>query len=245
MIITARYLCVALLVLNCACAGTLVERKAEVSLVKNRFFAPSTSKIRVAVPSSSGAVVPGSNPGFLVSGSPERILSELAVLEFRGRLLKTGNYQLLSHPMHGVEYTIKLACSELVPDVSESGDKAKIPTQEAGTLLSTVAAIAATSSAALPGIGALVQNFQPLSGLALSENKKERVGTVTIDVQILDSKGYLLDSQAYPSTFAVRVVDVGGGASFSEYRDVAASKAQDAVRVSVEQSVKRFLEISK
>lgn len=235
------------LLLSCSCTTVLKEQKAEVALLsqvntvaRSNTAASQGSALSIVVPSSSQMVVPGADPTAFVLRTPERMLSEIAVIEFRRMLLERGIHRVYTDPTPNADYIVQLACSELVPDVTQLADQTRVPTLEAGTLLLALSPALSSSSAALPGVGALLQTFEPLSGLALSNSAKEQVGSLTIEVQVQKPNGQIVSAKSFPASFAARALLRGGVTSTSNYKAVAASYPQDAVRLAVEESLKHF-----
>ena len=230
-----------LMLIFAGCTKSISEKKADVGLIANSYKTESNaSVIGVAVPSTSGAVVPGSNPAYFVMRSSDRMLSEIAAIEFRRLLMEKNRYKVFTRDTRRAKYIVKVGCSEIVPDISQLKDKTRIPTLEAGTLIAAIGPMTSSSVSYLPAVGALIQSFEPLTGLALTKKNRERIGSVKIDVQILDRRGKILNAETFPASFAVRTAERGGITSTSNYKAVAASFAQDAVRAAVIEAVKNF-----
>ena len=246
-----RLFLLCLLFVCMGCSRTLNQSRAEVGLVARSF--PSTaiseaagskhshSKLQaVAVPSTSGAVVPGSNPSYFVMRSADRMLSEVAAVEFRRLLLESGKFRVFSRETAQSDLVVKLSCSELVPDISQRGDGSSVPMREAGTLLIAIGSLSSSSVSYLPGVGALIHAFEPLTGITLNKKTRSRVGSVKIEMQVLTPKGQVLSAKTFAASFAVKTAERGRITSTSRYKAVAASFAQDAVLAAVKDAVAQF-----
>lgn len=233
--------------LSSGCATVMKEKKADVSvLVSGPQDSTSGAKkqVSISVPSSSEAVVPGTDPSYFVMRSSELMLSELATVELRRLLLNQHHYRVFSEAVPKADYTIKVLCTELVPDLEQQNDSIAAPTLEAGTLILAISPLISAASPTLPGVGALLQSFEPLTGLALRNTTIDRIGALTIDVQVISRDGRIISAERYPASFPTRMVEQGGISSVSHYKVVVGTYAQDAVRVAVEAAVKKITQLT-
>jgi hypothetical protein len=213
-----------------SCVSYGVNKHAEVEVLARNYQSSPRSNLKIQVPSTAGFVVAGVDPSPMLFFSAERSLSELAAVELRKKLLESKDYEIYGDQRNVYsDYIIKVSCSEFIDDISEQSSNVGVPTLEAGILLGTLAGVA------VPGLGALVQTFEPLTGIALSQENRKKEGLARFEFQIIDNKGTILKNFLIPVRFSIHVVEKGG-LSASDYKVVVASTPQDAVRVAVEEA---------
>ncbi len=228
------YLLIILSLLFPSCSTYKLNQHAKVEVLSLSFKSSPKSKIKIQVPSTTGFVVAGGDPSPMLFLSAERSLSELAAIELRKKLLDSNLYEVYGDLREvKTDYILKVSCSEFIEDISQHESSNGIPTLEAGILLSTLA------GTALPGLGALVQTFEPLTGIALSKEYRQKQGIARFEFQIIDTNGMVMKNFLIPVTFSVHVKE-NAGLSASDYKVVIASTPEDAVRVAVEEANKNI-----
>ncbi len=211
----------------CSCGRETIITPSDLIVQSEKFVSRQDERPKVSVPGLYKPVVPGFylNTSFDVTDT----VSELAILELRKILFRTGNYSVYSsHEVAQHDYTIKVRCTELVYDTANlTGDK-KIPTTQAASIITIVGTNLATAAPFLGPLGGLIGGFGPLTGIGLGSAHREMNSMLTLDIQLIDKDGAILYSKPYSAGFGVKVAERGSIIS-SNSKAVASSSAQEAV----------------
>lgn len=219
-----------------ACTHGKVITLSEIVLKSDPSPSVKSGKVKVSVPEYNQVIVPGTFINYNFNQADT--ISELAVIEFRKILFQSGEYEVYSSPeVSNHNYTVKVKCTEFVPDTSSLDGQKTIPTTQAASVLTIIGSNIATAAPVLGPLAGFIGAFGPFTGIGLGKEVKELNSMLTLDVQLINQSGEILLSKPYTAGFNIKVIKRGSIIS-SNSKAVASSSAQEAIIAALEEAFK-------
>jgi len=223
------------LILN-SCTRSTIVTPSEINIQTESISVKPSSHLNISVPGLYKPVVPGLYINMAYDYTDN--ISELAAVELRRILFSTSAYNVYSsHEASQHDYTVKVKCTEFVPDTASLQGERKLPTTQAASIITIVGANMAATAPFLGPLGGLIAGFGPLTGIGLGSEIKEINSMLTLDVQLIDRNGSIIYSKPYSAGFNLKVAERGSIVS-SNSKAVASSSAHEAVLAALDIAVK-------
>lgn len=229
--------CISLLLvcILASCSRSTIITPSDINIQTDSNSITPSSNINISVPSLYKPVVPGLLINMIYDHTDN--ISELASVELRRILYRTHAYKVYSsHESSQHDYTVKVKCTEFVPDTASLEGERKLPTTQAASIITIVGANMAATAPFLGPLGGLIAGFGPLTGIGLGSEVKEINSMLTLDIQLVDRHGTIVYSKPYSAGFNLKVATRGSIVS-SNSKAVASSSAHEAVLAALETAV--------